>query len=88
VWGRSFAGTRAKEISFLNRLIYSGLSPVLPIILTIRKTRDVLSKKRLLGKFFQALPLTILLTCFWSLGEFMGYLTGKEHSLMGKKSNG
>jgi hypothetical protein len=27
VWGRSFAGTRAKEISFLNRLVYMGLSP-------------------------------------------------------------
>jgi hypothetical protein len=79
VWGRSYAGTRAQEVPFGKRLVYLALSPALPFLLMARKTRDVLAKKRLIGKFFCAFPLTFLLTVSWSVGEFIGYLTGRQN---------
>ncbi len=75
VWGRSFAGTRAGELSAGKRILFLVLSPALTVLLLLRKVRDIVQKKRLTGKFIQALPLTALLTGFWSLGEFTGYLT-------------
>jgi hypothetical protein len=78
VWGRSYAGTRAQEVPFAKRLIYLAMSPALPFLLMARKTRDVLARKRLIGKFIFAFPLTFLLTTSWSVGEFMGYLTGRQ----------
>lgn len=75
IWGRSYAGTRAQQIGLNKRLIYLALCPIIALVLMLRKTRDVLRKKRLVGVFLKAFPLTLLLTLFWSLGEFMGYLT-------------
>jgi len=77
VWGRSYAGTRAREIPTGKRFLFLLLSPALTILLVLRKVRDIVQKKRLTGKFIQALPLTTLLTGFWSLGEFTGYLTAR-----------
>jgi hypothetical protein len=82
VWGRSYAGTRAQETSFFKRLVYLALSPALPILLMARKIRDVLTRKRLVGKFLYAFPLTFLLTVSWSVGEFMGYLTGRQNKFV------
>ncbi len=75
VWGRSYAGTFAQEISMNKRIIYLALTPALPLLLLARKFRDVVSKKRLVGVFIRAFPLTLLLTLFWSIGEFVGYAT-------------
>jgi hypothetical protein len=82
VWGRSYAGTRAQEVTFGKRLLYLTLSPALPILLMARKTRDVLTRKRLVGKFLYAFPLTFLLIASWSLGEFIGYLTGRQNKFV------
>jgi hypothetical protein len=75
VWGRSFAGTRALEISTLNRLIYAAFSFVLPFLLTSRIVSQGLKKRRHLDKLFLSLPLILLLQAFWASGEFVGYLT-------------
>lgn len=80
VWGRSFAGTRSQEVPTARRLFFLLLSPLLPMVLVIRKIRDILRKKRLLAAFAQALPLIVLLTFMWSIGEFVGYLTGRPAS--------
>jgi hypothetical protein len=84
VWGRSFAGKRAQKMSFGKRLIYLALSPALSFILVLRKTQDVLTKKRLIGKFLLAFHLTYLLSVFWSAGEFMGYLTARQNKFVAK----
>jgi len=81
VWGRSYAGTLAKEMPVLKRLIYLAFSPLLPFLLTARKFREVLLKKRHIGAFLSALPITFLLLCFWSIGEFVGYATAKPTPL-------
>jgi hypothetical protein len=74
-WGRYYAGNRIKKVLLIKRVFYLALSPILPFVLAARKTRDVLIKKRLSGKFVKAFPLIFLLTLFWSFGEFVGYLT-------------
>lgn len=77
VWGRSFAGTRVKEVSGAKRAILAGLSFVLPLVLTWRILSRGLKKRRHTGKLLAALPLIFLLEIVWSWGEFVGYLTGR-----------
>lgn len=80
VWGRSFAGTRAQGLGFAKRGVYLILSPALAALLVTRKIRAILSKRRNGGAFLKAFPLTVLLLTFWSLGEFVGYLTGRPNA--------
>lgn len=75
VWGRSFAGTRVRGQSAWKRVVYSGFSLVLPLLLTYRIAAGVLRRRRGVGKFFLAFPVIMLLQGFWALGEFMGYAT-------------
>jgi glycosyltransferase involved in cell wall biosynthesis len=77
VWGRSFAGTRAQHCSSAQRFAFLALSPLLPFVLLSRKIRAILQKKRLVPEFMKAFPYLILLTLFWSVGEFAGYWTAK-----------
>lgn len=77
VWGRSFAGTRAAEVTSLRRLIFAAFSFVLPFLLTARIVVQGLQKRRHVGRLLQALPLVFLLQVFWALGEFVGYVTGR-----------
>lgn len=78
IWGRSYAATRIKDIGNSKRFLFLALTPFLPIILIIRMSLNVIRKRRNLNKFLIALPLTILLEIFWSLGEFTGYLFGRS----------
>lgn len=82
VWGRSFAGTRARELGVAKRCLYLVLSPALTFLLVARKIRAILVKKRNVGAFLKAFPLTLLLLSFWSFGEFVGYLTGRPNAGM------
>jgi len=81
VWGRSFAGTRVQHETAAKRLLYAGFSMVLPLLLTIRIARGVLSKRREVLRFASSLPLIVLLQGSWSLGEFVGYLTKNPEGL-------
>lgn len=80
VWGRSFAGTRAVEISTAMRFIYAAFSFVLPFLLTARIISRGVKKHRYLGKLFSALPFIFLLQTIWACGEFVGYITGRASS--------
>lgn len=75
VWGRSFAGTRARGVPATKRLVYLAFSFVLPFLLTARIVRGALARKRGLGRFLFALPIVFLLQAVWAWGEFVGYLT-------------
>ncbi|MGH7767409.1 MAG: glycosyltransferase family 2 protein [Candidatus Binatia bacterium] len=79
-WGRLFGCIRTREISPLTRLLYIVLSPGIPLILLARMARKVFSTRRNRGKFMLALPQFAAMTFFWCLGEFAGYLTGRESS--------
>jgi hypothetical protein len=75
IWGRSFAAARGKGLG-ARRLVYAAASPVLPAVLLLRMTATALKRRRRLGAFVRALPLTLLLTAGWAAGELVGYLTG------------
>jgi hypothetical protein len=77
VWGRSFAGTRASEVSMLRRSIFAAFSFLLPFLLTGRIVAQAFGKHRNLSKLLPALPLILLLETIWAVGEFVGYLTGR-----------
>jgi hypothetical protein len=77
IWGRSYAATRGMMAGTVKRLIYAALSPVLPVVLLLRMTRTAVQRRRCLGAFLRAFPVTTLLIVSWSCGELMGYLTGR-----------
>jgi hypothetical protein len=77
VWGRSYAGSRVAGGSLVRRLVLAALTPLLAPLLTWRLLKGVLQKKRLVGRTVAALPLLLLLSSFWAVGEFVGYLTGR-----------
>lgn len=77
IWGRYFSGNRVAGINPVKRMAYCVFSPAVPAIILAKMLINVLKKKRLGGKFLQALPCTLLLTICWSWGEFIGYATGK-----------
>lgn len=76
VWGRSFGATRP-DLSAAGRALLTLLSPVLPLLLTARIVRTVMARGRAMGRLIEALPLVLLLAASWTLGEVVGYVTGK-----------
>jgi hypothetical protein len=80
IWGRSYAATRTRLAGSTKRMICAAFSPMLPGVLLLRMTLNVMKKGRCKGVFLKVLPLTTMLTMAWSLGELVGYLTGLPHS--------
>ncbi len=77
VWGKSFAGTRVNGLPPTRRLFYAAFSFLLPFLMTCRLARGVLARGKHDGKFLKVLPLILLLTSVWGMGEFTGYVTGR-----------
>ena len=80
IWGRSYAAGRSKLIGGSKRAMYAALSPLLPGMLLLRMTVNVMRKGRCMGAFWKALALTGILTAAWSLGEMVGYVTARAES--------
>lgn len=79
VWARSYAGTRVRGISSVERLAYALLSFALPFLLTWRLVSGMRARELSSGmrrRFAAALPWIFFLNCAWALGEFVGYVTG------------
>lgn len=80
VWGRSFGAWRCTQASTARRLFWTVFSPVLPVVLMARRSFLAVKKRRKLGAFVRAFPLTFILTVSWSCGELTGYITGRAVS--------
>jgi glycosyl transferase family 2 len=80
-FARSYAGMRRVDQSWPKRLAYGAGSSILPVLLTARLTRAVLSKRRDLGRFFLVFPLVVLFLTVGAVGEMVGYLLGAGDSL-------
>jgi hypothetical protein len=80
--GRQFGSSRAATISSTKRMIYVLLSPLIPALFLLRISRQVIAKKRHLGKLLVSSPVLLLFLFSWALGEFTGYLglAEKENS--------
>lgn len=76
-WGRLFAYTRARELPGLRRLLLLAATPVLPIVLLLRIVRGRVERRRTLSRLAITWPIVLALLAAWSLGEAVGYATGK-----------
>jgi hypothetical protein len=76
IWGRSYAGTRARLGTFPKRVFWALFSPALPVLMMMRMSLMALKKGRTVGAFLRAAPFTTALAVSWSCGELVGYITG------------
>jgi hypothetical protein len=72
--GRAYGGQRGARFGVMRNLIGVLAGPAIPILLTLRVVRDVLSKRRLRGRLLAALPLIAFFNVAWALGEAQGHL--------------
>jgi hypothetical protein len=85
IWGRSYGAARSKLIALPKRLVLAALSPLLPALMLLRMSLTALRKRRTLGAFVRAFPLTAVLAASWAWGELAGYVTGKPCPLPAEK---
>lgn len=76
-WGRLFAYTRVKHAPPFERLKFLAGSPLLPAMLLARHGRIQLDKRARFAQFLKVAPLVGTLLVPWSVGEAVGYVTGK-----------
>lgn len=81
-YSRSFAGMRVEGAPLKRRLAWAAATPLLPGLLLVRITRNVLRRRRHLLWFVRSLPLIVLFSTMWAIGELVGYLTGPGDSLL------
>ena len=79
IWGRSYALTRSRLVKNRRRNAYAILSPLLPGVLLLRMTVNLMRKGRNLLTFVKTFPITALLTTSWSCGELVGYFTSRSN---------
>ena len=74
--GRSFGAERVARATAPRRIFYILASPLIPLILLARVTRNVLKYSGHTAKFFLSLPWLLFYVTGWALGELTGYLFG------------
>jgi glycosyl transferase family 2 len=77
VWGRSYAASRVQSGGIGRRAVYAGFSVALPFLLTWRLVSGARRRGRLDGRTVASIPLLFALSAVWSIGEGIGYVTGK-----------
>jgi hypothetical protein len=78
--GRSIAGFRLHQISWIERFVRLGGCFVLPAYLLWTTVGPVIRKRRLLKPALASMPLTALVVTCHAAGEFVGYLVGPGNS--------
>jgi GT2 family glycosyltransferase len=71
-WARLFGQVRARELTGTQRIRIGLGIPLLPFLLFVRHFRRQLKKRRHVGKFVLATPMTLFLLSCWAAGEFVG----------------
>jgi hypothetical protein len=77
-WGRLFGCVRRREGKSVSPFLYIVFCPAIPFVLLGRIMRKVLCGRRNRAKFLFSFPLVVILSLSWCLGEFVGYVTGRE----------
>ncbi len=88
IFGRLFGSGRVTVATTPRRLIYAGLAILLPPLLIGRVASHVIRKRRCVGAFLRALPILVLLSSVWALGECVGYLTGQSDASLAPGGQG
>jgi hypothetical protein len=79
-FGRLFAARRFRSGESGRRITFALGTVVLPALLFTRIAARCLAERRLAGRLVKASPHVVLLLLAWSLGELVGYVTGKPPS--------
>ncbi len=79
-WAGVFAETRLSYIHFFHRLVLILGAPLLPMVLTMRAVRYMLRQRRGLRQMLSIVPLVVMLTTVWSMGECFVYCFGSTGS--------
>lgn len=81
-YSRSFAGMRVAGAPLRRRLAWAAGSLLLPGLLVLRLTRNVIRRRQFVRQYVMALPLVVLFSLMWSVGELVGYLSGPGDSIL------
>ena len=81
-FGRLFGSSRVAGAPATRRLIRAAAALVMPPVLTARVAQNLLRRGRHRGQFVRCLPMLLLVTGAWMLGEATGYLTGRAHAVL------
>lgn len=81
LYARSYAGARVAGMPVLKQLAYGCAAVLLPPLLWWRVVRTVWRKGRHRKELLRSLPLLLLFTGAWGLGEVVGYWRGPGNAL-------
>jgi hypothetical protein len=76
IHGRIFAGTRVHEVPLARRAALAVMAPALPAVIAQRAVRHAARGGRAL-RAAMVLPAIVATGVAWSLGELVGYVTGR-----------
>ncbi len=76
-WARLYAGRRAQEVSQGRRALLTLASPLISILFLGRQCRLAWSRGQHRAELVRCLPILALMDLVWSVGEGIGYLTGR-----------
>lgn len=74
--GIHFGITRSAELSFIKKIIYIILSPLIPFIFFSHIAKMILKKKTNIKKFILSAPILFIFLISWAMGEWWGYVLG------------
>ena len=77
---QGYASRRVRGKGTLQRLAFSSVTPLLPLLMMVRIVVAILRTKRNAIRLMIASPWLVTLVVTWSLGEFVGYLAGEGNS--------
>jgi len=78
---RLWGGTRKDQVNPLKRLFYLVAAPAFPALLLGRIAHRVFASGHRVGRFLQAVPLLVPVTCVYVWGEWRGFLSGPGNAL-------
>ena len=81
-YSRAFGGFRVKGAGIGRRLGWAAVMPALPALIVYRVARNVIARRRHIGWFVRGVPLVVLFSVMWTIGELVGYLRGPGDSLV------
>jgi hypothetical protein len=76
-WARLYAGRRCAELAGTRRLVLAAASPLIGPLFLFRQVSLALRRGRHTGALWRCLPILALFDLVWSVGELVGYGTGR-----------
>lgn len=77
-FGRLLGSGRVPALRWPRRAMYAASSCILPLVLLARVAKNVRRNRACFVPFLRALPALVALSTMWSMGEMVGYVTGKS----------